>query len=95
LNIDVQGFETQVLHGAERLIQANQDLVIFLEFWPHGLKWAGSGPEELLDILSKAGFSVFRHGNVKTAESFVYRANEWSRAGLFCNLVATRRQIFS
>jgi FkbM family methyltransferase len=94
LKADVQGFEVQVLRGAERLIQANADLVIFLEFWPHGLRIAGSAPEDLLDILLEAGFSVFRQVNPATIEPFAYRANEWSRASRFCNLVAARRPIF-
>ena len=94
LKIDVQGFEVQVIRGADRLIEANPDLVILLEFWPHGLKIAGSGPQELLEILSRSGFSVYRDANIETPEPFVYRANDWSRASQFCNLVATRRTNF-
>jgi FkbM family methyltransferase len=94
LKIDVQGFEVQVLRGAERLILANPDLAIFSEFWPHGLRMAGAGPEEFLEILAKAGFSIYRQTSIETTEPFVYRANEWRRASQFCNLVATRQTNF-
>ena len=95
LKIDVQGFEIQVIRGAKRLIEANPDLVILLEFWPHGLKIAGSRPEELLEILSQTGFSIYRDASAETTEPFVYRPNEWRRPGQFCNLVATRKPLFS
>jgi len=92
LKVDVQGFEVEVLRGAERLIQANPHLLILLEFWPHGLRLAGQGPEELLDILHQAGFSLFRLLQSASCEPFVYRAQDWNRPSQFCNLVATRGQ---
>jgi FkbM family methyltransferase len=92
LKVDVQGFEVEVLRGAERIIQANPDLLIRLEFWPHGLRLAGQGPEELLDILHQAGFSLFRLLHSASCEPFVYRAHDWVRPSQFCNLVATRGQ---
>jgi FkbM family methyltransferase len=92
LKIDVQGFEVEVLRGAERLFKLNSDLLIFIEFWPHGLRNAGSDPEELLDILYKAGFSLFRLLHTSNYEPFIYRANDWNRPSQFCNLIATRKQ---
>jgi FkbM family methyltransferase len=92
LKVDVQGFEVDVLRGAQRVIQANADLLILLEFWPHGLRLAGRGPEALLDILHQAGFSLFRLLHSASCEPFVYRAQDWNRPSQFCNLVATRGQ---
>jgi FkbM family methyltransferase len=90
LKIDVQGFELNVLRGATQLLQQNRALVIVLEFWPYGLQKAGSTPEELLDFLHKAGFSIFRYSNPTTREQFTYRSADWNRSSRFCNLVATR-----
>jgi FkbM family methyltransferase len=93
LKIDVQGFELNVLRGATQLLQQNHAVVIVLEFWPFGLRKAGSTPEELLDFLHKAGFSIFRYSNPAKRELFTYRSADWNQASQFCNLVATRRQI--
>jgi FkbM family methyltransferase len=90
LKIDAQGFELNVLRGATQLLQQNRALVIVLEFWPYGLRKAGSAPEELIDFLDNAGFSIFRYSNPTTREQFTYRPAEWNQSSRFCNLVATR-----
>jgi hypothetical protein len=36
IKIDVQGFELSVLRGAARVLKTNADIVVLLEFWPHG-----------------------------------------------------------
>jgi FkbM family methyltransferase len=93
LKIDVQGFEVEVLKGAQELIAANPRLSILIEFWPHGLYKAGSCPEELLDILLSAGFSVSRNAEGPNDEPFTYRAKDWSLPAQYCNLVATKGRI--
>jgi FkbM family methyltransferase len=93
LKIDVQGFELNVLRGATQLLQRSGALVIVLEFWPFGLRKAGSAPEELLDFLHETGFSIFRYSNRTTHEQFTYRPADWNQSSRFCNLVASRSQI--
>jgi FkbM family methyltransferase len=93
LKIDVQGYEAAVLQGARKLLSANQQVLILFEFWPHGLRLAGSGPEELLDLLKRSGFSLFRLGSSASLTPFSYAQTSWIRPDQFCNLVATRNRI--
>jgi FkbM family methyltransferase len=90
LKIDVQGFEVEVLRGATGLLRANPALSVLLEFWPHGLRLANSNPDELIGLMTTAGFSLFRPSKAGSFEPFVYKTADWDRPNQFCNLVATR-----
>lgn len=57
IKIDVQGFELQSLLGARKNLEANRDLTILSEFWPKGMRLAGSNPNDYLDYLTSLGFS--------------------------------------
>ena len=48
IKIDVQGFEGEVLAGLEETIRRSPKLQILMEFWPEGLRSAGTDPAELL-----------------------------------------------
>ncbi|ABW68165.1 methyltransferase FkbM family [Desulfosudis oleivorans Hxd3] len=53
IKIDTQGSETAVITGLKKVIQANRDhLSMIVEFWPYGLRRAGSSGRELLSGLS-------------------------------------------
>src|SRR5262249_28133958 len=58
LKIDVQGFEGHVFNGLEKTVLQSPQLVVMSEFWPDGLRRAGTDPEELLGRLEQWGLSI-------------------------------------
>ena len=58
LKIDVQGAEAIVIGGAQRLLRNSADCVLMTEFWPYGLRSAGSDALGYLDSLRQLGFAL-------------------------------------
>jgi FkbM family methyltransferase len=51
IKMDIQGWEVDALRGATALVDANPGLRIYFEFWPHGLRRAGTGIPQLDETL--------------------------------------------
>ncbi len=64
IKIDVQGAEALVLAGMEKILHANPNIKISMEFWPAGIKMAGSDPGLLLKNLSNMSFRFYEIGGV-------------------------------
>jgi FkbM family methyltransferase len=61
VKIDVQGAEMDVFSGMKKTFLRNPQLLLFTEFWPHGLRRSGTDPQELLDFLvDEIGLSLFQ-----------------------------------
>jgi FkbM family methyltransferase len=59
VKMDVQGFEGHVLSGMKQTIQRSNSLILLTEFWPFGLRSAGTSPEDLLVELEQAGLRLY------------------------------------
>ncbi len=59
IKMDIQGFEMQAIQGMEKLLKKNTDLKIISEFWPYGLKKAGSSITEYFNFLTEHGFICY------------------------------------
>lgn len=57
IKMDTQGAEGLIIEGAKKIL-TNNNLKIFTEFWPDGLKNLGTDPLELLQKLQDYGFQI-------------------------------------
>ena len=60
VKMDTQGSETMILEGMSDYLHANsKNVVLIIEFWPYGLKNAGTSAAALIDKLSRLNMNVW------------------------------------
>lgn len=59
IKMDVEGSEMLTLMGMDEIIQRNENLKMFVEFFPLLIREMGSSPEEFIQKLFDYGFSIF------------------------------------
>lgn len=95
IKMDVQGWEMEVFRGMQGLLDDPQNaaMAVYFEFWPQGLRDAGSEPVAPLDFLAANGFSIHRPQGSELGEpARDLRAVAGSiRPGAYTNLYAVRR----
>lgn len=98
IKIDVEGFETEVLHGAAALIERNPDILLLVEFNPPVLSAAGKHPAELLDALPASRWDLWlvdeTHASGTTDRLVRFDRGAWTSASewdptWYANLLAT------
>ncbi|MEH6557069.1 MAG: FkbM family methyltransferase [Oceanicoccus sp.] len=80
LKIDTQGAESQVIAGLLPMLkQSGKQLSIIIEFWPYGLRAAGSSADKLLDMLAelKLPFKIIDHVGHDLLECTEQQLREW------------------
>jgi len=68
IKMDVQGAEAFALAGMRETLRTNQGVKVFMEFWPWGLRQAGSDPLKLLRDIRELGFKIYEFSD-RTAEA--------------------------
>jgi FkbM family methyltransferase len=59
IKMDIQGFEMHAVKGMLATLQKNSHLKMISEFWPYGLRCAGSSVVEYFDFLTTQGFTCY------------------------------------
>ena len=59
VKIDIQGYEQKAISGFQKTLARSQNVILLSEFWPKGLKEAGGGATEYLQMLTNLGFTLY------------------------------------
>lgn len=57
IKIDVEGAEIEVLGGMSEILRRNDTLLLWVEWFPEGMRSAGRNPEQLPEIVRLQGFT--------------------------------------
>jgi hypothetical protein len=77
VKVDVEGAEWSVLQGMRPLLESSRsDLEIIMEINPECLAQEGKRPEDLLTLLSDAGFYAYRLENDYSGLSYLARQTD-------------------
>ncbi len=59
IKMDIQGFEMQAIQGMTKTLANNQNIKLISEFWPYGLKKAGSSVTDYFNFLQSLHFNCY------------------------------------
>lgn len=59
IKMDIQGAEMVAVEGMSEILQKNEAIKLFTEFWPLGLQTSGVEPVNYLNALSDHGFAIY------------------------------------
>ena len=59
IKIDIQGFEMEAMKGMHTILKANHHVKMISEFWPYGLRKAGSSVSDYYNFLKNMNFNIY------------------------------------
>ncbi|MBS1653080.1 MAG: FkbM family methyltransferase [Bacteroidetes bacterium] len=95
IKIDIQGFEMQALKGMEQTLLKNKDVIVISEFWPYGLKTAGSSVNTYFETLTALGFNIHLLKKNELSPLTIEMVNQMKDLGkeYYFNILATRNDV--
>ncbi len=84
MKIDVQGAEGHALRGMARTLAANPPRFVIMEFWPSGLRGAGSDPREVYRMLADVGYEIQMRG-IGDDEAMVVQLDSYDPIEEYCD----------
>lgn len=89
IKMDIEGAEMAALLGMERLVKENEDLKMFVEFYPPGIKRRGDSPEEFARrLLEDYRFSILAIGEYTEDKKYL-KINKVDELMKLCKAVNT------
>lgn len=98
IKMDIEGAELAALSGMERVIKGNENLKMFIEFYPPGIRRRGDPPEEFIcRLLEDYYFSILAMGDYTRKKKYLKINNvkelmNLCRGEKTANLFADRRR---
>ena len=95
IKMDIQGFEMQAVQGMQKTLENNKDIRIISEFWPYGLRKAGSSLTEYFNFLTAKGFICYLLKKNFLEELSLEKAKSMEQLGEehYFNIFATRTHV--
>ncbi len=95
IKMDIQGFEMQALKGMQQCLTNNKHLILISEFWPYGLRKAGSSLLSYYEALVSYGFDVYlmEHAQLKKLAGTDVAALADLGEEHYFNILATRNHV--
>lgn len=95
IKMDIQGFEMSAVKGMEKTLDSNAEIKLISEFWPYGLKKAGSSAMDYYNFLIQKKFHCYMiEGEklTKITEAMVNKLQNMSEEHYY-NIFATRKEL--